>query len=192
MTASWNDFNHALPGSNIIPDGTIAKVRLVIRRGGYNDAQRGWTGGYATLGREGAVYLNCEFTVLEGSYAHRKIFTRIGLYSPKGPMWADKGRTLMRVMLNSAYRLSDRDMSKQAQAARRLTSFADLIGLEFVAHIDVGKNAHGEERNDIRVAVTPDHESYAEIMGTVPVAATGSPQADAALPISGTCPSWAR
>jgi hypothetical protein len=192
MPCSWSDFNDALPVSDIIPDGTIAKVRLVIRRGRYNDPQRGWTGGYATLGREGAVYLNGEFTVLEGPYARRKIFSRIGLHSPNGPRWANMGRTFMREMLNSAHGFSDKDSSEQAMAARRINSFDDLNGLEFVARIDVGKNADGEERNEIRVALTPDHEGYAEIMGTVPVAATGLPQADAALPIPGTCPSWAR
>ena len=49
----------------------------------YDPAQ-GWTGGYATRSDSGAVYLNAEFTVLEGPYSRRKIFTLIGLYSPKG------------------------------------------------------------------------------------------------------------
>ena len=81
---SWNDFNDAQSNTNLIPKGTLAKVRLTIRPGGFDDASQGWTGGYATRGSTGAVYLNGEFTVTEGQYARRKIFTLIGLYSPKG------------------------------------------------------------------------------------------------------------
>ena len=88
MTGSWNDFNDAKKNSNIIPKGTLAKVRMTIRPGGFDDPAQGWTGGYATRGTTGAVYLNAEFTVLEGQYVRRKIFSMIGLYSPKGPDWA--------------------------------------------------------------------------------------------------------
>ena len=119
MTGSWNDFNDAKQNSNIIPKGTLAKVRLTIRPGGFDDPAQGWTGGYATRGTTGSVYLSGEFTVLEGPYARRKIFTLIGLYSPKGPDWANMGRSLIRGMLNSARGISDKDTSAQAQAARR-------------------------------------------------------------------------
>src|SRR5512134_1470116 len=93
MTGSWNDFNDA-QNTSIMPKGEIVKVRTVIRPGGYDDPAQGWTGGYATRGDSGAVYLNAEFTVLEGPYARRKIFTLIGLHSPKGPEWANMGRAL--------------------------------------------------------------------------------------------------
>ena len=170
--ASWNDYNDARQNPNLIPKGSIAKVRLTIRPGGFDDPSQGWTGGYATRGSTGAVYLNGEFTVLEGPYARRKIFTLIGLYSPKGPEWAGMGRSFLRGMLNSARGISDKDVSPQAQAARRISGFADLDGLEFVAKIDVGTDANGEDKNEIRMAVTPDHRGYAEAMGRQ-VAAAG-------------------
>lgn len=72
--SNWNDFNDARSTTSVIPKGAIAKVRLSIRPGGYDDPSQGWTGGYATRGSTGAVYLNAEFTVLEGPYARRKIF----------------------------------------------------------------------------------------------------------------------
>jgi hypothetical protein len=167
--SSWNDFNDA-EGQNfdVIPRGTIARVRLTIRPGGYNDEQRGWSGGYATRNANtGAVYLNCEYTVLEGKYARRKIFSLIGLMSPKGPEWANMGRSLVRGILNSAHGISDKDSSPQAQAKRRIGSFADLDGLEFLARIDIGKDISGQDKNEIRVAVTPDHKDYATYMGPV-------------------------
>ena len=163
--SAWNDYNDAQQNPNLIPKGTIARVRLSIRPGGYDDPGQGWTGGYATRGGTGAVYLNGEFTVLEGPYAKRKIFTLIGLHSPKGPEWANMGRSLIRGILNSARGISDKDMSPQAQAARRIGGFADLDGLEFVARIDVGTDANGEAKNEIRLAVTPDHKGYAQAMG---------------------------
>ena len=162
---AWNDYNDAKSNPNLIPKGTGAKVRLTIRPGGFDDPSQGWTGGYATRGNSGAVYLNGEFTVLEGPYAKRKIFTLIGLYSPKGPDWANMGRGFIRSILNSARGISDKDLSPQAQAARRISGFADLDGLEFVGRIDVGTDAGGEEKNEIRSAVTPDHRDYAQLMG---------------------------
>ncbi len=165
--AAWNDYNDARQNPNLIPKGTIAKVRLTIRPGGFDDASQGWHGGYATRGTTGAVYLNCEFTVLDGQYAKRKIFSMIGLFSPKGPDWANMGRSLIRGMLNSARGISDKDVSPNAQAARRISSFADLDGIEFAAKIDVGTDTNGEEKNEIRMALTPDHRDYAQIMGRV-------------------------
>lgn len=164
---SWNDFNDAKSNINLIPKGKLAKVRLTIRPGGFDDPSQGWTGGYATRGSTGAVYLNGEFTVLEGQYARRKIFTLIGLYSPKGPDWGNMGRSLVRGILNSARGISDKDMSPEAQAARRIGGFADLDGIEFVARIDVGTDANGDDKNEIRSAVTPDHKDYVQIMGAV-------------------------
>ena len=165
--ATWNDYNDARQNPNLIPKGTLAKLRLTIRPGGFDDASQGWYGGYATRGTTGAVYLNCEFTVLEGPYAKRKIFTLIGLYSPKGPDWANMGRGLIRGMLNSARGISDKDISPNAQAARRITSFADLDGIEFVGKIEIGTDTNGEDKNEVRMALTPDHRDYAQIMGRV-------------------------
>jgi hypothetical protein len=165
MTNAWNDFNDARQNVNLIPKGTIARVRLTIRPGGFSDPAQGWTGGYAKRGASGAVYLDVEYTVLEGQYAKRKIWSMIGLYSPKGPDWGNMGRGFMRGVLNSSRGLSDKDNSPQAQNARRIASFADIDGIEFVARIDVGTDSNGQDKNDIRQALTRDHKEYAVVMG---------------------------
>lgn len=165
----WNDFNDAQSNSNVIPKGTLAKVRLTLRPGGYDDPSQGWTGGYAKRGSTGSVYLDAEYTVLEGPYAKRKIWSLIGLYSPNGPNWANMGRSLVRGILNSSRGLSDKDNSPEAQARRRINGFADLNGLEFVARIDVGTDTNGEDKNEIKSAVMPDHRDYAPVMGHVAV-----------------------
>ena len=193
MTGSWNDFNDA-PSTSIIPKGEIVKVRTVIRPGGHDDPSQGWTGGYATCSDSGAVYLNAEFTVLEGPYARRKIFTLIGLYSPKGPEWSNMGRALIRGVLNSARGLSEKDTSAQAQAARRINGFKDLDGIEFLARVDVGEDVNGDPKNEIRRAITPDHRDYAKHMGgTVqPAPVASAPAAAPVQPKSGIRPSWAQ
>ena len=193
MANSWNDFNDAKPVVNIIPKGTIAKVRLSIRPGGYDDPTQGWTGGYATRGTTGSVYISGEFTVLEGPYARRKIFTLIGLYSPKGPEWGNMGRALVRAMLNSARGLSDKDSSPQAQAARRISGIGDLDGIEFVAKIDVGKDTNGDDKNEIRAAITPDHKEYAGLTGIVSSAPKPAGQSTSMTTANtGNRPSWAQ
>ena len=98
------------------------------------------------------------------------------------------GRGLVRGILNSARGLSDKDDSPEAQNARRIAGFADLDGLEFVARIDVGRDANGEDKNEIRSAVTRDHRDYAALMGLAypaahpQPAAAPPPQATAAYP----------
>ena len=70
----WNDFNNAedQQSFDVIPKGTIARVRMTIKPGGIDDASQGWTGGYATQSAmTGSVYLNCEFVVTDGPYAKR-------------------------------------------------------------------------------------------------------------------------
>ena len=193
MSNSWNDFNDAKQVVNLIPKGTTAKVRLSIRPGGYDDPTQGWTGGYATRGTTGSVYISGEFTVLEGPYARRKVFTLIGLFSPKGPEWGNMGRALVRAILNSARGLSDKDSSPQAQAARRISGVGDLDGIEFVAKIDVGKDTNGDDKNEIRAAITPDHKEYASLMGVVSSAPkpAGTPT-NTTNATPGNRPSWAQ
>ncbi len=42
MTNAWSDFNDAKQASNVIPKGTIAKVRMTLRPGGFDDPSQGW------------------------------------------------------------------------------------------------------------------------------------------------------
>ncbi|MBF0563516.1 MAG: hypothetical protein HQL37_16235 [Alphaproteobacteria bacterium] len=191
MNGSWNDFNDAKKVTNLIPKGTPVKVILHIRPGAYDDASQGWTGGYATRGPNGSVYINGEFTVTEGPYVRRKIFTLIGLSSPKGPDWGNMGRNFIRNILNSARGISDKDNSPQAQAARRINGFADIDGIEFLARIDLGKDVNGEDKNEIRAAVTPDHKEYATHMGSTAPQAAPPPRSPAPA-TAGVRPSWAQ
>ena len=158
------DFQGAEPQQefDLIPKGTVAKVNMTIKPGGYNDPEKGWTGGYATASSTtDSVYLNCEFVILEGPFAKRKVWSLIGLYSPKGPTWGNSGRSFIRAILNSARGFAEKDNSPQAIAARQIKAIEELNGIEFLAKIAVETNkANGEERNLIKIAVTKDHKDY--------------------------------
>jgi hypothetical protein len=165
---NWNDFNdaEAQQGAfDLIPKGTAVLLRMTIKPGGHDDHSQGWTGGYATQSFDtGAVYLACEFVVTAGPFAKRKLWSNIGLHSQKGPVWGQMGRSFVRAVLNSARNIRPQDNSLQAAAARRIDSFADLEGIEFVARVDVEKDNKGEDRNVVKLAIEPDHKDYAALI----------------------------
>ncbi len=173
----WNDFNDAVDQNSydIIPAGTLVKVRMTIIPGGYDDAAMGWTGGYATCGDTGAIYLNAEFTVLTGQHAKRKIWSLIGMYSPKGPEWENMGRSFVRALLQSARNIKADDKSPVAYKARQLLSLSELDGIEFVARVSVEKDQYDEPKNVIKQAITPEHKQYASLMNDAAVQGQPAP-----------------
>jgi hypothetical protein len=209
-TNNWNDFNDAdaqQGGFDLIPKGTIVPVRMTIKPGGHDDPAQGWTGGYATESFDtGSVYLACEFVVTGGPFAKRKMWSNVGLHSRKGPTWGQMGRSFIRAALNSARNVHPQDNTPQAAAARRINSFADLDGIEFIVRVDVEKDAKGEDRNVVKLAIEPDHKDYAALMGGMSKGAAGGDHsgapaqatpayaapARAAQPSATGKPSWAQ
>lgn len=201
---TYFDFNSAAEQSSydLIPKGTVVRVRMTIKPGGYDDPSQGWTGGYATRSMTtGSVYLNCEFVVLDGPFARRKMWSLIGLYSAKGAEWTNMGRTFIKAILNSARGINPNDSSPAAQNARRISGFADLEGIEFVGKVDRDKDQNGQDKCVIKSAVTPEHKDYAAHMNGAPAGAASAPassgganayaQATGRAPVPGR-PSWAQ
>ena len=194
------DFNSAAEQSSydLIPKGTVVRVRMTIKPGGYDDPSQGWTGGYATRSMTtGSVYLNCEFVVLEGPFARRKMWSLIGLYSAKGAAWTNMGRTFIKAILNSARGINPSDSSPSAQNARRISGFSDLEGIEFVGKVDWEKDQNGQDKCVIKSAVTPDHKEYSAHMNGAAPAAPSAPAANAYAQATGRAPvpgrpSWAQ
>ena len=138
---------------------------MTIKPGGYDEPERGWTGGYATASHEtGAVFLSCEFVVLHGQFAKRKIWSNVGLHSNKGPTWGQMGRSFIKAVLNSSRNIHPDDNSPESAHARQIRGFADLDGVEFPARIGVEKDGKGELRNLIRMVIEPDHKDYADLI----------------------------
>lgn len=193
--SDWMNFSNAdeQTGGDVIPHKTLAKVHMKIRPGGYDDPAKGWTGGYATRSENtGAVYLDCEYTVIGGKYNKRKVWSLIGLHSPKGPKWEGMGRSFIRAALESARGIKPSDTSEIAMKARQIGGFADLDGLEFVVQIDVEQAEQGSEygdKNKINNVIPVTHKDYAALMGgTAPVQAASAPQQAAG---NGGLPAWA-
>lgn len=185
---SFFDYNDAAEQTSfdLIPKGTLARIRLTLKPGGYDDPTQGWTGGWATYAQDtGSVYLACEGVVMEGIHARRKIWWNVGLHSPKGPTWQAMGRTFVRAALNSARHVHPGDNSPQAVAARRIGGFAELDGLEFAVRIDIEKDAKGNDKNTIKAVIEPDHKDYAALMG---VAAKAGPSNGGSAPAAPAYP----
>lgn len=176
MSGSFtHDFNGAEAQQNafeLIPAGTLVKVRLTIRPGGVGPE------GWVTQSRTSdAQYLNTEAVILEGPHTKRRIYTRIGLRG-KGAQGADdsygnRGRSLIRGILESARGVTSKDTSDRARAARTIRGYGDLNGMEFLARIGVEKDKNDprdEGRNVIAAAIGPEHPDYTRLMGAAPAA----------------------
>lgn len=194
---SWMNFADAeeQSGGGVIPHKTLSKVHMKIRPGGFDDLASGWTGGYATRSdTTGAVYLDCEFTVIGGKYNKRKVWSLIGLSSPKGPKWGQMGRSFIRAALESARGVKASDASEMAMKARQISGFGDLDGLEFVVQIDVEEAEAGsgyDDKNKINNVIPVTHKEYAGLMGgTAPVQSSSPPPKATAS--GGSLPSWAQ
>ena len=186
---SWNDFGTAeeQTGGDLIPHKTPVKVHMKVKAGGHNDESQGWTGGYATRSEStGSIYLDCEFTVIGGKYNKRKVWSLIGLQSPKGPKWGDMGRSFIRAALESANGIKADDGSDKAMAARRISGISDLDGLEFCAMVEVEQAEPGsgyDDKNKINNVVGVTHKDYAALMsgqgasseGTAPPPSSSAP-----------------
>jgi hypothetical protein len=83
------------------------------------------------------------------------------------------GRSFIRAVLNSARNVHPQDNSPQAAAARRIQGFHELDGIEFLARVDIEKDAKGQDRNVVKLAVEPDHPDYAKLMGVPPKSKPG-------------------
>jgi hypothetical protein len=192
------DFSNAeeQTGGDVIPHKTLAKVHMKIRPGGYDDPAKGWTGGYATRSdNTGAVYLDCEFTVIGGKYNKRKVWTLIGLHSVKGPKWEQMGRSFIRAALESARGVKPQDASEAAMKARQISGFADLDGLEFVAQIDVEKAEEGSEygdKNKINTVIPATHKDYAALINGQASTNSAPPPQQSTQSSAGTTPAWAQ
>ena len=192
---SWMNFSDAeeQSGSDLIPNKTPVKVVMKIRAGSYNDPSKGWTGGYATQSDKGAVYLDAEFTIVGGKYNKRKVWSLIGLHSPKGPKWEAMGRSFIRAALESARNITPTDVSELAHKARQISGFGDLDGMEFAAMVEIQKADEGSaygDKNVIQIVIPCTHKDYRALMSGegAPVSAAVSHAAQAP---KASAPAWA-
>lgn len=162
--SKWTNFNDAEEQMSyeLIPHKTIAKVRLLVKKGNYIAGE--FQDGYATLSKAGtSIYLACEFVILSGQYEHRKIWSNIGLHSDNSPKYAEIGRSTIKAILDSAHGLHPADRSPEAEKLRKIKSFADLDNLVCLAEITI--NDKGDTpRNEVKTFITPAGSIYKDYM----------------------------
>jgi hypothetical protein len=144
--------------SHLIPENTVATLRLKLLPGGYNDPSQGWLEGVATKASSGSIYLRFQCEVQSGEHRAKTFYTIIGLHSPKGNFWRKMGRQRILDLLNSQAGIANDDYSDQAMRYRRLRSLNDLNGLKFNAVITIKKDQNGKLINDIGKIISTENE----------------------------------
>lgn len=154
------DFNDAdkQRSFDVIPANTICILQLTIRRGGAGDD--GWLKVAADGNSEG---LDCEFVVVDGPHAKRKLwqlFTLRGI-EPGHEEAGKISRNTLRAILESARGIKPSENSEAAQNARKVSSWADFDSLRFLARIGVRPpQGNYPAKNVILEVITPDQQNW--------------------------------
>ncbi|MEO0809073.1 MAG: hypothetical protein AAFW82_00255 [Pseudomonadota bacterium] len=197
MSYDLNDAQPQMqPVGELIPDGTFAKLRLNIRPGGTD-------GGVAMDAKllkasksSDARMLDCEFTILEGPYTHRKFWQSFtvagGKVDERGQSIGWKiSKSAFRAMIDSAAGLDPKDESPTTQSKRVLSGLKQLDGIVFAARIMVEPSSNPQYRDQNRIAnvVLPNEPKYGAIMRgeSVPPEPVNAPPRKAA---NAPPPSW--
>ena len=169
------DFSDVEPqqSSDLIPDGTFAKIAMTIRRGGVDgqdEIDRGLLKASTTPGSD-VLSLDGEFTVAEGRFVRRKFWHSFtvsgGKVDEKGASigWNISKRTF-RAMIDSALGLDPDDNTEEAKTKRRLRGLADLDGITFVAKITVepSNDPRYPDKNKLDRPVLPNEKEWRAVM----------------------------
>jgi len=185
----------------LIPANTLARVYLTIRPGGAGP--EGWLTQSKT---SEALYLNTEGVIEDGPYSRRRIYTRIGYRGRNGSdggedTYANRGRALIRGILESARGVRSDDTSDRARTARTIHSLGEISGLAVAVKLGVDRdrnNPQDEGRNVVLAAIGPQHPEYARLMASASSPApyaqptAGQPPAAAQASSNGSAPFWAQ
>ena len=187
------DFNNANPQRvfDVIPAGTTAMLHMKVRPGNSGE------GGLLRRSKDGnSEALDCEFTVVDGPYAKRKVwvlFTLGGTTSNHGTA-AEISRSRLRAILESARAIRPDDTSEEAMQARQVAGYQDFDGLRFIGRIGV-EPACGNypAKNILLDAVTPDRKDWhrVEQVAKRPSEQAAAPSNAKAEPAKIARPAWA-
>jgi hypothetical protein len=179
------DFSDVEPqqSSDLIADGSFAKVTMTTRPGGVDgqaEIDRGLLKASTTAGSD-VLSLDCEFTVTEGRLARRKFWHS---FTVSGGKVDEKGASIgwniskraFRAMIDSALGLDPDDDSEDAKAKRRLRGLADLDGISFVAKIMVEPTTDSRypDKNKLDRPVLPNEKEWRAVMNGEDVPASPS------------------
>jgi hypothetical protein len=104
--------------------------------------------------------------ILEGQYAKRKVFDKIGVSGSDA--WVNMGKSKIRAILESAKNVNPKDTSPEAVSARSINSYEELAGLDVVIKIGIESDRSGAypDKNKIASIITPDSSLYEQHMSS--------------------------
>src|SRR5262249_28859030 len=115
---------------------------------------------------------DCEFVVIDGPHAKRKVFDRLVLdgITDGHAKAVEISRSKLRAMLESARGIKPDDMSAEARKART-AELGEFHGLRIIAKIGIAKGKHrndgtGEnyaDRNVLAAIITPDKKDWRQL-----------------------------
>jgi hypothetical protein len=181
------DFNSAgeQRSFDVIPANTTVALQLKIKPGGGGD------GGWLTRSQDGSSEgLDCEYVVVDGEYAKRKVFARLTLQgTTEGHAEAGQiSRNTLRAMIESARGILPNDKSDAALEKRKLPGgWQELDGIRFIAKLGIRPARDGySAKNTILEIITPDRTDWkrpeqapASATAAPATAATSAPPANA-------------
>lgn len=190
---SMFDLNSAETGGgqgDLIPDGTVARAILTIRPGGSGE------GGWMKTSSTGGLMLDTEWTISEGPYAKRKVWSYMSLSEKAAPITMRS----LRAAVEGHHGIRPDDMSEGAQAKRRV-SLEQLSGIEACILIGIEPPQNGyEAKNKLKAVLAPGESKYigrggspmlAGPTGAGNVATFQAPPPPPAAPAGAAKPAWA-
>jgi hypothetical protein len=189
MSFDFNDANEQR-SFDLIPADTIATVQMKIRPG--HAGEDGWL----RRSKDGdSEALDCELTVIDGSYAKRELWS---LFTVKGATEGhatarEISRQRLRAILESARGIRPDDQSEAARKARAVGGWEDFNGIKFVAKIGIEPAKNGfRARNTLLEVITPNRKEWHQ-PDNVPAPETApTAQQPAAVTPPIARPAWAR
>lgn len=161
------DLNSAETGGgqgDLIPEGTVARAILTIRPGGAGE------GGWLKTSSTGGLMLDAEWTITEGTFAKRKVWSYMSLSEKAAPITMRS----LRAAIEGHHGIKPDDMSEAAQAKRRV-AIADLSGIEACILIGIEPPANGyEAKNKIKAVIAPGETKYLARGQAAPAAVAGN------------------
>jgi hypothetical protein len=174
MTSMY-DMNDAEPqrSGELIPDGTFAKLTMIIKPGGADGQTEIDAGLLKPSNQPGSDVLSIdgEFTVIEGPHAKRKFWQTLtvsgGKVDENGVSIGWKiTKSTIRAMIDSALGLNPEDVSEGAKQKRILRGLADLGGITFVGKVKVESSTDSRysDSNRLDRVILPTETEWQKVM----------------------------